>query len=133
MDSAYFLLNQQFLFCFQKGFHTGIPDVIKENLIDLPDGTKSANPEDYTDENIQRTMKRHQYYLQALLYQVALLRMLKLHYPNQLFPTEMLGEIAYVFLRAIDEEHPGRGVCSISFSPQLIEDVDAFLSNQNRN
>ncbi len=105
----------------------------KTNLIDLPDGTKSANPEDYTDENIQRTMKRHQYYLQALLYQVALLRMLKLHYPNQLFPTEMLGEIAYVFLRAIDEEHPGRGVCSISFSPQLIEDVDAFLSNQNRN
>ena len=105
----------------------------KTNLIDLPDGTKSANPADYTDENIQRTMKRHQYYLQALLYQVALLRMLKLHYPNQLFPTEMLGEIAYVFLRAIDEEHPGRGVCSISFSPQLIEDVDAFLSNQNRN
>ena len=93
-----------------------------------------TRPHHYTRPWMAWEMSHHGYHLQALLYQVALHRLLRSRLRDAYDPARHLGGHVYLFLRGMTG--PGsvladgtvRGVYRDRFSTQLILDLDAALS-----
>lgn len=81
----------------------------------------------YNNTQMTNAMNEHSYWLQAVIYQVALHRLLKLRIPNYVGnESNYLGAVEYVFLRGIDESNSfGRLVWDIPFA--LIDELDKLF------
>ncbi|WP_166423685.1 UvrD-helicase domain-containing protein [Paraglaciecola sp. 20A4] len=84
---------------------------------------------DYNGEAMANAMQEHDYYLQAILYTLALHRWLKNKWPDYDFTRDM-GGAYYTFLRGMHSDNPGNGVFYIKPSQALIEDLDALFSGR---
>ena len=91
------------------GLITGVIDLVFEYqgryyLADYKSNLLGSNLEDYRLENLQQAMLGRRYDLQALLYAVALHRLLALRLPNYDYE-QHFGGCYYLFLRAMRPQH----------------------------
>lgn len=91
------------------GLITGVIDLVYEYqgryyLADYKSNLLGSRLEDYRPENLQRAMLGRRYDLQALLYAVALHRLLAIRLPNYDYE-QHFGGCYYLFLRAMRAEH----------------------------
>jgi exodeoxyribonuclease V beta subunit len=91
------------------GLITGVIDLVFEYqgryyLADYKSNLLGSNLEDYRPENLQQAMLGRRYDLQALLYAVALHRLLALRLPNYDYE-QHFGGCYYLFLRAMRPQH----------------------------
>ncbi|MBY6186599.1 exodeoxyribonuclease V subunit beta [Marinobacter hydrocarbonoclasticus] len=83
-----------------------------------------ADERAYTPEAMRQAMLEHRYDLQAVLYTLALHRLLKARLPGYDFDRHIGGGL-YLFLRGISAAHPGHGVVTVPVGRELIEQLDA--------
>jgi len=94
-------------------------------LLDWKSNHLGENAADYDQANLSEAMAAHDYFLQLLLYTVALKRYLAVRRPQQSF-SELFGGAYYIFLRGA--QLPGAdGIYYLNPNPQLIEDLDTTL------
>jgi len=98
-------------------------------VLDYKSNYLGADFADYHGEAMAKAMEEHDYYLQAILYTLALHRWLKNKWPDYDFSRDM-GGAYYTFLRGMHSEKPGNGVFYILPSQALIDDLDALFSGQ---
>ena len=109
---------------------TGFIDLVVEYedrfyLIDYKSNHLGANDQAYTSDKLQQAITHHQYDLQYLIYNVALMRYLKRKVTNFNFDTHM-GGVCYLFLRGMSGQ-PGAGVFCDKPSEKLILKLDKLL------
>lgn len=83
--------------------------------------------QDYGPQALHDVMLHHDYYLQALLYSLAMHRFLrnKLHHYDY---QQHMGGAQYLFLRGMTPQYPGNGVLTVKPPQSLIEQLDALFS-----
>ena len=113
-----------------EGMMTGFIDLVVEYedrfyLIDYKSNHLGANDQAYTSDKLQQAITHHQYDLQYLIYNVALMRYLKRKVTNFNFDTHM-GGVCYLFLRGMSGQ-PGAGVFCDKPSEKLILKLDKLL------
>lgn len=79
-------------------------------LVDWKSNHLGNCPEDYVRDSLEREMDRKLYRLQYLLYIVALNRFLAARDPAYRYEDHFGGAL-YLFLRGMDRERPGNGIC----------------------
>ena len=87
---------------------------------------KSNRLPDYASAALKTAMLAHRYDVQAVLYVLALHRLLKSRLPDYDFDQHMGGAL-YWFVRGVDQ--PGTGMLALNPPRALIEVLDAALSN----
>ncbi|MFO1349266.1 MAG: exodeoxyribonuclease V subunit beta [Gammaproteobacteria bacterium] len=83
---------------------------------------------DYRHENLVEAMAREAYFLQYLIYTVAVHRYLRLRLPGYRYSRDF-GGVFYLFLRGMDPAHPGCGVYHDRPAEALIDALDAYLDS----
>jgi exodeoxyribonuclease V beta subunit len=86
---------------------------------------KSNRMPGYSPEQLQQAMLTHRYDVQAVLYVLALHRLLKSRLAGYDFD-QHIGGALYLFLRGVDQ--PGSGLLHLSPSRALIESLDAAFA-----
>jgi exodeoxyribonuclease V beta subunit len=86
---------------------------------------KSNRLPGYAPEQLQQAMLAHRYDVQAVLYLLALHRLLKSRLADYDFD-QHIGGVLYLFLRGVDQ--PGSGLLHLSPSRALIESLDAAFA-----
>lgn len=86
----------------------------------------------YADDEIKMNMVNHHYYIQYILYTLALHRYLKCHKPDYDYDTDV-GGIAYLYLRGMKSAdngnaYRGYGIYSNRITSQYIEKLDALFA-----
>ncbi|AWL11634.1 Exodeoxyribonuclease V [Saliniradius amylolyticus] len=84
---------------------------------------------DYQGEALHEAMLEHDYYLQAILYVLALHRWLKVYWPGYDFDTHMGGSL-YLFLRGMDGQTKDSGVLHYQPPKALILALDDLFDGQ---
>jgi exodeoxyribonuclease V beta subunit len=87
---------------------------------------KSNRLPDYASAALKTAMLTHRYDVQAVLYVLALHRLLKSRLPDYDFDQHMGGAL-YWFVRGVDQ--PGTGMLALNPLRALIEALDAALSS----
>lgn len=115
------------------GYLRGFIDLVCERdgayfVIDFKSNHLGPRPEDYRPERLAEVMGEHHYYLQYVLYSVALHRYLRQRIVNYSVDRHF-GGVYYLFLRGMrPETGPERGVYFHRPSTELIEAVSALLA-----
>lgn len=114
-----------------RGLLTGKIDLVFEHggryhLLDYKSNHLGECVEDYLPAALETAMDRHHYRFQALLYSVALHRLLRRRLPDYAQSTRR-GEVVYLFVRAAGLA-PGAGVWRQRFGDELIAAVDAAFA-----
>jgi len=124
-----------------EGYLKGFIDLVFEHqgrwyVLDWKSNHLGETPRDYAAQSVQSEMDHHGYVLQAVLYSLALHRLLKqrvLHYQ----PQQHLGGALYVFLRGLREEwcsadskNPTPGLWTFQPSQQMLTDLDALFEGR---
>ena len=115
------------------GFLQGAIDLVFEQggrwwVVDWKSNHLGLRARDYAPERLVPEMSRHDYFLQAHLYAVAVHRHLALRVKGYDYDRHF-GGVAYLFLRGIGPAHPkGCGVFFERPSRALIEDLSATLA-----
>jgi exodeoxyribonuclease V beta subunit len=109
-----------------EGMLTGFMDLVLRHdgryyVIDY----KSNRLPGYSPEQLQQAMLAHRYDVQAVLYVLALHRLLKSRLTGYDFGQHVGGAL-YLFLRGVDQ--PGSGLLHLSPSRELIEALDAAFA-----
>jgi exodeoxyribonuclease V beta subunit len=109
-----------------EGMLTGFMDLVLRHegryyVIDY----KSNRLPGYSPEQLQQAMLAHRYDVQAVLYVLALHRLLKSRLAGYDFD-QHIGGALYLFLRGVDQ--PGSGLLHLSPSRELIESLDAAFA-----
>jgi exodeoxyribonuclease V beta subunit len=109
-----------------EGLLTGFMDLVllhdgRYHVLDY----KSNRLTDYAPPALQAAMLAHRYDVQAVLYVLALHRLLKSRLPAYDFDLHMGGAL-YWFVRGVDQ--PGAGMLALNPARSLIESLDAALS-----
>jgi exodeoxyribonuclease V beta subunit len=109
-----------------EGLLTGFMDLVllhdgRYHVLDY----KSNRLTDYAPQTLQAAMLTHRYDVQAVLYVLALHRLLKSRLPGYDFDRHMGGAL-YWFVRGVDQ--PGAGMLALNPARSLIESLDAALS-----
>jgi exodeoxyribonuclease V beta subunit len=107
------------------GLLTGFIDltVIKDKVF-IVDYKSNFLP-DYSHASLSGSISDHRYYLQYLIYTVAVHRLLKLTWPG--YSYEAFGGVEYAFLRGMTGQ-PGTGIWSERPDLALIEELDSLLT-----
>jgi len=79
---------------------------------------------------LAEVMAHHHYFLQYHLYSLALDSLLRQRLGDSYIPSEHFGGVQYIFLRAVNPEHPGSGVYSDGFSPDRLARLRQLLHTQ---
>ncbi|MDA8383975.1 MAG: exodeoxyribonuclease V subunit beta [Betaproteobacteria bacterium] len=114
------------------GYMKGFIDLIFEAhgrfyVLDYKSNWLGASPQAYDEAAMVATMARDHYYLQYLIYSVALHRYLRLRLPGY-DPSRHFGGVFYLFLRGIRAGAPGRpGVFHDRPAASLIEALDRLI------
>lgn len=84
---------------------------------------------DYTDDHLAQAMASHDYLLQALIYQLALHRLLRNSLPDY-DPARHLGGVRYLFVRGL---RPGEqtGVFSTEWTPEVLHALNACFGEHH--
>lgn len=98
-------------------------------VLDYKSNYLGADFTDYHGEAMASAMQEHDYYLQAILYTVALHRWLKNNKSDYAY-AEHIGGAFYTFLRGMHSEKPGNGVFYLLPAQALIDDLDALFDGR---
>lgn len=85
-----------------------------------------AKFEDYQQQQLHEAMLHHDYYLQALLYTLAMHRFMKNKLSNYSYKSH-IGGAQYLFLRGMSVGQKGCGVLTVQPPLQLIESLDKLF------
>jgi ATP-dependent exoDNAse (exonuclease V) beta subunit len=116
------------------GFLRGFIDLTFEHegrlyALDYKSNYLGAHLEDYNSERLGEAMEQHHYFLQALLYALALHRYGQVRIPG--YDYEMhFGGMHYLFVRGMHPDHAQSGVLSFRPSREVIESLDSVFSNE---
>ena len=113
------------------GMLMGFTDLVFEHegrywVLDYKSNHLGATDGDYSAPALAAAMARHRYDVQAVIYLLALHRLLRSRLGEAYDPAEQLGGALYLFLRGM--EGPARGVCLIQPEPELLAALDAMLN-----
>ncbi len=119
------------------GYLTGSIDLVYR--VAHPDGstrfhladykTNKSPAANYSPESLAKVMAKNDYPLQALLYQVALHRYLRLRLGRRYDPRAQLGTVTYLFLRGMSANANGTaGVARWDIPVDLIVELDALFA-----
>lgn len=119
-------------FEFESGVMKGFIDLTFEYdgrfyVADYKSNYLGSQLDDYLHRGMQEAMSDHNYYLQALIYTLALHRFLKMTIPSYQY-NEHVGGAMYLFLRGMQSSKESYGVYHIEFK----EDVILYLDNALR-
>jgi exodeoxyribonuclease V beta subunit len=95
-------------------------------VVDYKSNELGVTPADYTPEAMQQAMAEHHYYLQYLIYCLALHRYLQQRLPDYTWELHMGGAL-YLFLRGMTPEQAGSGIFFHKPTAQLIEALDHLI------
>jgi exodeoxyribonuclease V beta subunit len=114
-----------------RGLMTGKIDLVFEHagrfhVLDYKGNWLGERVADYTGESLRAAMDHSHYRLQALLYSVAVHRLLKQRLPGY-SPAMHLGQYVYLFVRGAGLA-PGAGMFAERFDDALLMAVDAVFS-----
>jgi exodeoxyribonuclease V beta subunit len=119
-----------------QGFLTGFIDLVfkddegKFHVLDWKSNHLGNRYEDYSPDRIEHAMAETHYYLQALIYLLALHRYLQQQIPDYNIE-QHLGSAWYAFVRGVDinqpEDEPSNGIYKLSPSIELIMALDELL------
>jgi exodeoxyribonuclease V beta subunit len=115
------------------GYMKGFIDLIFEAggrfyLTDYKSNWLGDTPEAYREEALPAVMAQHSYYLQYLIYAVALHRYLRLRLPTYDYEAQF-GGVLYLFVRGMDPGlGPGYGIFRDRPARDLIEALDEYLA-----
>ncbi len=98
-------------------------------VLDYKSNYLGAEFADYHGEAMANAMEEHDYYLQAILYTLALHRWLKSKKSDYAYAND-IGGAYYTFLRGMHSEKPGNGVFYLMPAQALIEDLDALFNGE---
>lgn len=98
-------------------------------VLDYKSNWLGPHARDYAPPRLVQAMEQHRYDLQALIYQVALHRYLRLRLDMR-YRTELLGGALYVFVRGLSTANQGAGVVHQQPSADLVEALDQWLDGQ---
>src|SRR5690606_25575503 len=101
------------------------------HLLDYKGNFLGEALEDYLPEALQQRMDQQHYGFQALLYAIALERMLRARLPGYQ-RAQHLGDAWYLFVRAVGASgaHPHAGIWRQRFSDRLLDAADAVLASR---
>lgn len=114
------------------GYMRGFIDLVFERegrwwLVDWKSNWLGADASDYAREKLDAVIAREGYWLQYLVYTVAVHRLLALRVPGYDYERHF-GGVFYLFVRGIDpREGPHRGIYADRLPPDLVADLDAWL------
>lgn len=113
------------------GFLRGFIDLTFEHegrlyALDYKSNYLGPHLEDYNPERLSEAMEHHHYFLQALLYALALHRYGQVRIPGYEYETHF-GGMHYLFVRGMHPDHAQSGVLSFRPSCELIERLDRTL------
>ena len=114
------------------GYMKGFIDLVFETdgryyVVDYKSNELGAAPEDYTQATMQQAMAEHHYYLQYLIYCLALHRYLRSRLADYAWETHVGGAL-YLFLRGMQPAMPGSGVFFHKPDVALIEALDQLMA-----
>ena len=92
---------------------------------------KSNRLPDYSHDSLEATMAKEHYYLQALIYCVALHRYLSWRQPGYDYERDFGGAV-YLFLRGTDPVHESRGIWAYRPSRDLMDALSALICGESR-
>lgn len=98
-------------------------------VLDYKSNWLGPDARDYAPQRLALAMEQHRYDLQALIYQVALHRYLRLRLGIR-YRTELLGGALYVFVRGLSTTNAGAGVVHQQPSTDLVEALDQWLDGE---
>lgn len=110
----------------------------KTNRLSLPGDRRRSPRAAYGRESLAAAMAEHHYPLQALLYTVALHRLLRLRLGAAYDPEQQLGGYAYLFVRGMEgpqtERHRGTalGVYTDRWPTEVVLALDAALEGERQ-
>lgn len=115
------------------GFMKGYIDLVFEHqgqyyVVDYKSNDLGSQPQDYAFMSLQLAMADHHYYLQYLLYCLALHRYLRLRLPNYYWERHA-GGVLYLFLRGMEPSVVGSGVFFHKPDAALIEALDQLMNH----
>ncbi|MEY4591491.1 MAG: exodeoxyribonuclease beta chain RecB [Pseudomonadota bacterium] len=96
-------------------------------LLDWKSNYLGDTPADYGQENLQDAMIEHGYFLQALIYCLALHRHLRVSHPNY-DPARHLGGAYYLFVRGVRPDWLGAGVMFWRPSLELLTELEVWIT-----
>ena len=102
-------------------FHQG-----RYYILDWKSNHLGIDASDYEQSSLAAAMAEHDYYLQLLLYTIALKRYLAIRIPQRPF-SELFGGAYYIFLRGA-QMPDSDGIYYLNPDPSLIQDLDEILS-----
>ncbi len=113
------------------GYMKGFIDLVLEAggcfyVVDYKSNELGANPQDYTPQAMQQAMAEHHYYLQYLIYCLALHRYLRLRIKDYAWETHV-GGVLYLFLRGMQPASPASGVFFHKPDAALMEALDHLM------
>lgn len=114
------------------GYMKGFIDLVFEAdgrfyVVDYKSNELGASPQDYTAQAMQQAMAEHHYYLQYLIYCLALHRYLRLRISGYTWETHV-GGVLYLFLRGMQPASPASGVFFHKPDVALMEALDRLVS-----
>ncbi len=118
-----------------RGYMKGFMDLVFEHggrfhLVDYKSNWLGAEPSAYAQEHLPAVMARESYYLQYLIYTVALHRYLGRRLPDYDYERHF-GGVYYLFLRGMDPEAgSARGVFHDRPAWRLVQALDAYLRGE---
>ncbi|QBB70574.1 exodeoxyribonuclease V subunit beta [Pseudolysobacter antarcticus] len=98
-------------------------------VLDYKSNWLGPDARDYAPPRLAQAMEQHRYDLQALIYQVALHRYLRLRLGAR-YRTELLGGALYVFVRGLNTANAGAGVVHQQPSTDLVEALDQWFDGE---
>ncbi|OOZ35959.1 exodeoxyribonuclease V subunit beta [Solemya velesiana gill symbiont] len=114
------------------GYMKGFIDLVFEAdgrfyLLDYKSNWLGPAPRDYAQERMEEVMARHYYFLQYLLYTLALHRYLKTRLADYDYDRHF-GGVYYLFLRGMDAESPGHnGIYRTRPGRELVEALESYI------
>ena len=117
------------------GFLNGAIDLLfrhrgKIYIADWKSNRLNGHPSSFSSDGIAAEMAAHTYYLQYLIYTVAVMKYLSLHLGHPVGETEyeqLFGGVYYFFMRGVDRARPGQGVFFDRPPFALIRDLEKLI------
>ena len=117
------------------GFLTGALDLLfrrkgKLYIADWKSNRINGKASGFDNDGVKGEMADHTYYLQYLIYTVAVVKYLELHLHHALSETDydrLFGGVFYFFMRGVDQTHPGQGVFTDRPPYALIRDLGQLI------
>lgn len=115
------------------GMLMGFADLVFEAhgrywVLDYKTNNLGASAQAYTPEALSHAMLHHRYDLQAMLYMLALHRLLQARLGPRYHPEQHLGGALYWFVRGLDA--PSAGLLALPAHAQILTRADAWLATQ---